>query len=68
VRGRGLHSSTFQLNLSRFGHLIVSPCLIDWGKPMHQSYPTEFAYVEPKSERVQALGVRRCPRGRRRTR
>ena len=27
--GRGLHSSTFQLNLSRFGHLLVSPCLID---------------------------------------
>ena len=33
VGPRGLHSSTFQLNLSRFGHLLVSPWLIDWGKP-----------------------------------
>ena len=49
---RGLHSSTFQLDLSRFSHLLVSPCLIDWGKPMHQTYPTKCAYVEPKSERV----------------
>jgi len=48
--GRGLHSSTFQLNLSRQGHLLVSPCLIDWGKTMHQTDPTKSAYVEPKSE------------------
>ena len=50
--GRGLHSSTFQLNLRRFGHLLLSPCLIDWGKSMHQTYPTKCAYVDPKSERV----------------
>ena len=34
---RGLHSSTFQLDLSRFGPLLVSPYLIDWGKTMHQT-------------------------------
>ena len=50
--GRGLHSSTFQLKLSRFGHLLVLPCLMDWGTTMHQTYPTNCAYVEPKSERV----------------
>jgi phosphoribosylpyrophosphate synthetase len=27
IYGRGLHSSTFQLNLSRFGH--TSPCAPD---------------------------------------
>jgi len=30
----------------------VSPCLIDWGKIMHPTYPTRRAYVEPKSGRV----------------
>jgi len=49
---RGLHSSSFQLNLCRFGPPVLSPCLIDWGKTMHRTYPTECAYVEPKSERV----------------
>jgi hypothetical protein len=50
--GRGLHSSTSQHNLSRFGHILVSPCLIDWGKTMHQTYPRNCAYVEPENERV----------------
>jgi hypothetical protein len=49
---RGLHSSTFQLNLSRFGHLLESLCLIDWGETMHETFPTKCAYIEPKSERV----------------
>jgi hypothetical protein len=52
IRGRGLQSSTFQLNLSCFGHLLVSPCLINWRKIMHQTYPTKCAYVELKCERV----------------
>jgi len=50
--GRGLHSPTFQLKLSRCSHSTVFPCLIDWGKIMHPTYPTECAYVEPKSGRV----------------
>ena len=49
---KGLHSSTFQLNLSRFGHTSLPPCLIDWGKLMHPTYPTKYAYVEPESGRV----------------
>ena len=35
-----------------WSHLPVSPCLIDWGKIMHPTYPTKCAYVEPKSGRV----------------
>jgi hypothetical protein len=35
VAGRGLHSSTFQLNLSPLGHLLASPWLIDRGETMH---------------------------------
>jgi len=50
--GKGLHSSTFQLNLSRFCHPLVSPCLVDWGKTMLPTYPTKCAYVEPRSGRV----------------
>ena len=42
-QARGLHSSTFQLNLTCFGH--TSPCspLIDLGKFMHPTYPTKFS-------------------------
>ena len=40
---RGLHSSTFQLNLSHF--LSLTP-------PTDTEYPTERACVEPKSGRV----------------
>jgi hypothetical protein len=50
VPGRGLHSvhrsaqpKPVSLNLP------VSPRLIDWGKIMHPTYPTNCAYVEPKS-------------------
>jgi hypothetical protein len=50
--GRGLHSSTFQLNLNRSGHHLVSPCLIDWGETVHPTYPTRGAYIELTSERV----------------
>ena len=32
-------------------HLPVFPCLIDWGKIMHPTYPTKCAYVELKSGR-----------------
>jgi len=32
-----------------WSHLPMSPCLIDWGKIMHPTYPTKCAYVEPKS-------------------
>jgi len=28
-----------------WSHLLVSPCLIDWGKIMHPTYPTKCAYV-----------------------
>ena len=41
--GRGLHSFTFQLNLSRF--LSLTP-------PTDTEHPTKRAYVEPKSGRV----------------
>ena len=40
---RGIHSSTFQLNLSR--SLSLTP-------PTDTEYPTKRAYVEPKSGRV----------------
>jgi hypothetical protein len=43
---------TFQLNLSRVGHLSLSSCLIDWGEIMHPTYPTKCAYVEPDSGRA----------------
>ena len=43
LRGRGVHLSTFQLNLSRF--LSLTP-------PTDTEYPTKRAYVEPKSGRV----------------
>jgi hypothetical protein len=51
---RGLHSSTSQLNLSRFGHTSdpVSPCLRDWGNIMHPSYIAKCVYNEPNSGRV----------------
>ena len=52
LTGKGLYSSTFQLKPSRFGHILVSPCLIDWGRTMLQTYPTKCAYFKPKSERV----------------
>jgi hypothetical protein len=39
-------------------HLPVSPCLTDWRKIMHPTYPTKCAYVEPKSGRVSAPDVR----------
>jgi hypothetical protein len=48
--GQGLTLVQFQPNLSRFGHLLVSPCVTDGGKTMHQTYPTKCAYVKPKSE------------------
>jgi len=35
-----------------WSHLPVSPCLIDWGKIMHPTYPTNCAYVEPESGRM----------------
>ena len=37
-----------------WSHLLASPCLLDWGKVMHPRHPTQCAYVEPKSGRVQA--------------
>ena len=43
VGNRGLHSSTFQLNLSRFLFLT---------QHTDTEYPTKRAYVEPKSGRV----------------
>jgi len=49
--GRGSHSSTLQLNLSRFGHTspCLSPCLIDWGKSCTQCIPQN---VHPLSRQV----------------
>ena len=41
--GRGLHSSTFQLNLNRF--LSLTP-------PTDPAYPTKPSYVKPRSGRV----------------
>jgi len=35
-----------------WSHLPVSPCLIDWGKIMHPTYPTKCNYVELRSGRV----------------
>ena len=43
VDGRGLHSSTFQLNLSR---------LLSQTPPIDPLYPKKRAYVEPRSGRV----------------
>ena len=37
-----------------WSHLPMSPCLIDWGKIMHPTYPTKCAYVELRSGRVLA--------------
>jgi hypothetical protein len=41
--GRGLHSSTFQLNMSRFCHS---------NSMNHPAYPTKGAHNEPKFERA----------------
>jgi hypothetical protein len=41
--GRGLHSFTSQLNLSRFGHTSLCLRLIDWAKILHPTYPTKCA-------------------------
>ena len=35
-----------------WAHFPVSPCPIDWGKTMRPTYPTQCAYVEPRSGRV----------------
>jgi len=43
VAGRGLHSSTSQLNLSRFWSL----CHLNY-----PAFPSKASYVEPKSGRV----------------
>jgi hypothetical protein len=51
--GQGLTLFHFPAQPKSFwSHLCVSPCLIDWGKIVHQTYPPETAYVEPKSGRV----------------
>jgi hypothetical protein len=34
-----------------WSHLLVSPCLIDWGEIMQLMYPMKLANVEPKSGR-----------------
>jgi hypothetical protein len=53
VGPRGLHSSTFQLNLSRFGHTsLCPPCLIDCMQP---TYPTKCAFIEPKLDECKPL-------------
>jgi len=49
VPGRGFHSSTSQLNLSRFCH------------QNHATYPTESAHVKPKVEECPAPGSRPPP-------
>ena len=55
--GQGLTHVHFIAQPKPFwSHLTVSPCLIDWGKIMHPTYPTKCAYVEPKIGRAQALG------------
>jgi hypothetical protein len=64
VLGRGLHSSTLQLNMSRFRHKIHPKCpmmllntlghLLNTPKTTHYCtpYPTQSAYVEPKCRRM----------------
>ena len=53
ARGQGLTLVHFSAQPKPFwSHLRVSPCLIDWGKIMHQTYPTNRAYVDLKSGRV----------------
>ena len=32
-----------------WSHFSLSPCLIDWRKFMHPTFPTKRAYVEPNS-------------------
>ena len=52
-KGQGLTLIHFSAQPKPFWpHLPVSPCLIDWGKIVHPTYPTKCAYVEPKSGRV----------------
>ena len=52
--GRGFHSSTSQINLSRFCHRQTES---------HPTYATKSAYVELKCGGVCAPGVRRQPGG-----
>jgi len=53
--GRVLHSSTFQLNLSRFGPVILSPCLIDWGKPCTKRIPQNVLTLTRKVNECKPL-------------
>jgi len=58
--GQGLTLVHFSAQPKPFwSHLPVSHCLIDWGKPMHPTYPTKYAHVESKSGRGSAPGRRR---------
>ena len=50
--GRGLHSSTSQLNLSRFGHTSRVLLSTRLGKLRHPTYLTRCVHVEPISGRV----------------
>jgi hypothetical protein len=55
--GRGLHSSAFQLNMSRFRHkthprLSLTPPKQPFTTPKCTPYSTLSAYVEAKSGRV----------------
>ena len=55
--GRGPGAYTRPLLSSTSAVLVTPPrvlCLIDWGKPMHPTYPTKYAYVELKRGRVSA--------------
>jgi len=35
-----------------WSHLPVYPCVIDWGEIMQPTFPTKYAFVEPKCGRV----------------
>ena len=38
-----------------WSHLPVSPCLIDWVKIMHPTYPTKYAYMGRKVDDCKPL-------------
>jgi len=56
VLGRGLHSSTFQLNLSRFGHtFLCTPVYQTGGKSCDQRIPQNVLTLSQKVDESQPL-------------
>jgi len=58
--GRGLHSSNFQLNVSRFGLTSPCPCIIDWGKSCAQRIPLNVLMLSKIVDECTPLAVGRA--------